>query len=126
MAKCEDFSPGPDPVPGSPVTTDGFAVRVAPGGVRFDLHAVPGARREAVLGVHGDAIRVAVRAVAEEGRANAALLEVLSTTLGVARRSIAIVAGHGGRRKVVEVTGATAETVRTRLLAAVAARATAG
>jgi uncharacterized protein (TIGR00251 family) len=85
-------------------------------GTRFRVRAVPGARRSAVLGVHGDALRVAVRAVAENGRANEALIEVLATALGVRAGQVEIVAGGRSRGKSVRVRGLAPATVRARLL----------
>ena len=74
-------------------------------GVRFKLRVVPGARRDAVLGGHGAALRVAVRAVAEKGRANEAVTRLLAAALGLAADRVVLVAGFGGRDKVVEVRG---------------------
>ena len=84
-------------------------------GTRFRVRAVPGARRDAVLGVHGDALRVAVRAVAERGRANDALVELLSAALGVRTGQVEIVAGAGSREKSMLVRGLAPEAVRERL-----------
>ncbi len=85
--------------------------------VGFRVRAVPGARRTALVGVHGDALRVAVREVAEGGRANAALVVVLAETLGVARAAVRIVSGASSRDKRVVVGGVAPEGVRTRLAA---------
>lgn len=85
------------------------------GGVRVRVRAVPGARREGVLGVHGDALRVAVRAPAEAGRANDALLSLLAGELGVARRDLELLSGRSGRDKVLVVTGLDQEAVVARI-----------
>ena len=76
-----------------------------PDGLRLEVRAVPGARRDAVLGTHGNALRVAVRAVAEGGRANDALLELLAREFGVARRDVQLLFGRSGRDKVFSVKG---------------------
>lgn len=41
----------------------------------------------------------------ERGRANDAVLDLLSESLSLPRRDVELVAGHGGRDKVVEVHG---------------------
>ncbi|MFM2092573.1 MAG: hypothetical protein RLZZ127_3062 [Planctomycetota bacterium] len=69
-----------------------------PAGCRLRILAQPGARREGVVGVHGDQLKVAVRAPPEDGRANAALEELLGGLLGC---RCTVVQGHGDRRKTV-------------------------
>jgi uncharacterized protein len=69
------------------------------------LHIQPGAKESRIAGLHGDALKVRVAAPAVDNRANTALIEFLSETLGVPRSAIAIRRGSTGRRKVVEVIG---------------------
>lgn len=86
-----------------------------PGGVRMRLRVVPGARRDAVLGTHGEALRVAVRAAPEKGKANDAVGRLLAETLGLGRGDVELVAGHGGRDKAVVVRGLDAAGLRARI-----------
>ena len=51
------------------------------------------------------ALKVAVTAAPEEGRANRAVSEFLAGVLGVPRRQVTVVQGAAARRKTVEVTG---------------------
>lgn len=89
-------------------------------GVRLRLRVVPGARRDAILGPHGEALRVAVRAVAEKGRANEAVVRLLAGALGLQADRVVLVAGLGSRDKIAEVRGLGAAELRERLSAAVA------
>ncbi|MEW6272655.1 MAG: DUF167 domain-containing protein [Thermodesulfobacteriota bacterium] len=95
-----------------------LAMRVVADGVRIKLRVVPGARRDAVLGPHGDALRVAVRAVPEKGRANEAVERLLATVLGVAPADVELVAGTSGRDKVLQIRGLEPAVLRERLLGA--------
>jgi uncharacterized protein (TIGR00251 family) len=95
-----------------------LALRVARDGVLVKLRVVPGARRDAIVGVHGEALRVAVRAVAEKGRANAAVERLLAGALGVAPERVALVGGLGSRDKVLLVRALGEAEVRARLAAA--------
>lgn len=61
--------------------------------------------------------KIAVTAPPVEGRANAAVIELLSDWLGVSRSAIHILRGATGRRKVIEVSGITAELAAQRLAA---------
>jgi hypothetical protein len=55
------------------------------------------------------ALRVRVAAPPIEGAANQALVRVLAEELGVARRSVRLVAGAAGRQKLIVVEGVTAD-----------------
>jgi uncharacterized protein YggU (UPF0235/DUF167 family) len=48
---------------------------------------------------------VRVTAAPEGGRANEAVLRLLAQRLELPRRSVALVSGHSGRDKIVELTG---------------------
>jgi uncharacterized protein len=78
---------------------------VAGGATRLRLRVVPGARDSRVVGRHGEAWKVRVKAPPERGRANDAAVRLLAETLRIAPESVTLVAGHGSRDKVVEVTG---------------------
>ena len=81
------------------------------------LRIVPNAKRNAVAGERGDAVKVKVAAPAVEGKANDALLKFLAETLAVHPRDIAIIAGEKSRDKLVTVSGLDPGEARRRLLA---------
>ena len=81
-------------------------------GVRISVRVQPRASRNEVAGLHGDALKVRVTAPAIEGAANDALIDLLSTTFGVSRRDVTIVAGATSRSKIVEILGIDEERVR--------------
>lgn len=85
------------------------------GGVRLQLHIQPRASRTEIAGVHGDALKIRLAAPPVDGAANEALIEFLAERLGVPRSAITLVAGAGGRRKVVHVAMVAASQVRDRL-----------
>ncbi|GAB4363725.1 MAG: hypothetical protein Kow00128_04740 [Deltaproteobacteria bacterium] len=55
----------------------------------------------------GDVLRVRLTAPPVENRANEALVRFLAKSLGVSRRSVTILSGGTGRRKLVRVEGLT-------------------
>jgi hypothetical protein len=74
-------------------------------GFSFWIHVSPRARREGVGGRHGDALRVAVRAAPEAGRANAACVAALASAFSVPARAVALDSRSSGRRKRVRIAG---------------------
>jgi len=72
-------------------------------GVVIALHVQPGARRTAIVGLHGDRLKVAVSAPPADGRANAALLEFLAERLAIPKSSLRLFSGAGSREKRVAV-----------------------
>jgi hypothetical protein len=81
-------------------------------GVRFSVAVAPRASREAVLGVHDGALKIALTAPPVDGAANEALIAFLASALGVPKRDVRITSGQTGKRKRVEVRGVTAAAVR--------------
>lgn len=50
-------------------------------------------------------LKARVRAVPEDGKANAALLKLLAKTIGVPKSAVTLVAGHTSRVKTLRLTG---------------------
>ena len=84
-------------------------------GVSFAVKVVPRGKRNEIVGVEGDALKVRLTAPPVEGKANAALVEFLAEVLGVRRANVEIVAGETSRRKIVRVCGVEVEAVREKL-----------
>lgn len=71
----------------------------------LDLHVQPGAARTEFAGKHGERIKLRLAAPAQEGKANAALIEFLAGYYGVPRRNVRIISGLKSRQKRVEIRG---------------------
>ena len=85
---------------------------------RLRLRVAPGAARAGVVGRHGDAWKVRVAAVPEDGRANEAVVRLLAETLSIPRDAVTLVSGHGGRDKIVELAGLGPAQIERRLSSA--------
>lgn len=72
-------------------------------GYLVKLHVVPGAKKTAVAGLHGDRLKVKVAAPPEKGRANEELLEFLARVLQVPRQAVHLTSGATSRAKVMAV-----------------------
>lgn len=73
------------------------------GGTRLELRVKPGARRSAIVGVHGGALKVAVPAAPEKGKANRAVLDLLGEALGLPPSALVLLSGAASRNKAVLV-----------------------
>ncbi|MBK9119247.1 MAG: DUF167 domain-containing protein [Phycisphaerales bacterium] len=93
----------------------GLDLRGTTKGVEFSVKVVPGASRTGPLGLLGGALKLAVSAPPEGGKANAAVLELLVHILGVRKSDVQIVSGASKPRKRIAVTGLSAEEIRQRL-----------
>jgi len=72
---------------------------------RVRLRVSPGARRDELVGRHGEGWKVRVAAPPEGGRANDAVLDLLARELSLPRRSLSIVSGQTSREKIVQMEG---------------------
>ncbi len=82
------------------------------GAVRLAIHAKPRAKKSKVVGVHGDALSVAIAAPPVDGAANDEVVRFLATLFDVAPQDVALVRGGAARMKLVAIGGTTVEAVR--------------
>lgn len=95
-----------------------FPVTETARGVTFAVKVHPRARKNAITGVVGDALKLAVTAPPVEGRANEAVIEFFAELFAIPRSSVSIASGENSRNKIVRVTGIPAQRVRERLFVA--------
>jgi hypothetical protein len=86
-----------------------------PSGVTFAVKVHPRAKKNAITGEVGDALKVALTAPPVEGKANEACIEFFAKLLKVPRSSITIAAGQTSRNKLIRVAGISAQELRKRL-----------
>lgn len=84
--------------------------------VVLSLHIQPGARKSAICGLHGEALKIRLAAPPIDGKANACLIEFLADRLGAAKNRLELVGGASTRAKRVRVHGVSAAVVAQRLL----------
>jgi len=81
-------------------------------GVQFRLKVVPGASRSRVVGEMDGALKVAVAAPPEKGRANKAVIALLARALGVKNAAVRIESGTTSQHKRCHVTGLSPDQVQ--------------
>ena len=76
-------------------------VRESARGVELDVLVQPRASRTKVVGVHDDRLKLQLAAPPVDGAANEALIEFVSSALGVAQRLVSLIRGETNRRKTL-------------------------
>jgi len=84
-------------------------------GCVLSVRAHPGARRNAITGIHDGALKISLTTPPTDGRANEALIAFLAEKLKLPRARISLVSGPTNRSKAFRITGLNAEEVRTLL-----------
>ena len=87
-------------------TADGATLRV---------RVAPGARRDAIVGAYGEALKVAVRQPPEKGRANKEVCRLVARALDLSPRAVSVLRGETARDKVLVCEGVDVETLRARV-----------
>ena len=81
-------------------------------GVLVPVKVVPGASRSRVVGILDGALKVAVAAPPEKGKANKALIKILAETFNLPKNRVSIEQGQSSHHKIVLLHGADAGQVR--------------
>lgn len=102
-------------VAASPSLAARVSLREDASGCLVKVAARPGAGRDGVLGVQGDALRLGVSAPPEKGKANKAFVELVAATVGVRKSAVELVSGETSREKMFRVSGCSAASVRAAL-----------
>lgn len=101
--------------------SDPLPIQESMDGVTFDILVSPRASRPRLGPVSGGRLKVAISAPPVEGKANAAVVQVLARALGVRRAQVSLVSGEKSKRKTVRVAGLDAEALRRALALATGA-----
>ena len=78
-------------------------LKVHPKGCTLSLYIQPGASRSEISCLHGDRLKVKIKAPPVDGEANTALIEFMAETLGIAKRNVHLIHGETSRSKTLLV-----------------------
>jgi len=73
--------------------------------VRILVKAVPGAKRDEIVGRLGERLKIRISAPPEDGKANAAICELIAEALGIKARDVRVVGGQSRAEKTIEIDG---------------------
>ncbi|MGR3293285.1 MAG: DUF167 domain-containing protein [Candidatus Scalindua sp.] len=86
-------------------------IREVEGGIVVSVKVQPNASKDRVVGEHADQIKIAVTVAPEKGKANKAVIKVLSKWLGIKSSDIQIIFGETSRDKKVFIKNITPENL---------------
>lgn len=98
----------------SPVASDPDSNLAAPA-VLIHIKAVPGAKRDDIVGPLGERLKVRTAAPPEGGKANKAVCSLLAAALGVRPGDVEVVRGRGSAEKTLRARGVAPEGARAQL-----------
>ena len=91
------------------------AVKETSTGATFAVKVHPRARKKAITGIVGDALKLALTAPPVEGKANQAVIDFFADLFEIPRSSVTIASGETSRNKVVRISGIKRQVVEERL-----------
>jgi len=91
------------------------AIQETSTGATFEVRVHPRAKKSAITGKLGDALKLSLTSPPIDGKANEACIEFFAKLLKVPRSSVTIASGQRSRQKVIRVSGLSAEEVRKRI-----------
>jgi uncharacterized protein len=75
--------------------------------ITVDVLVQPRASRAKIGPRHDGRIKIAVTAPPVDGEANAAVIELVARSLGIAKSAVEVIAGASSRRKTLRIAGVT-------------------
>jgi uncharacterized protein (TIGR00251 family) len=84
-------------------------------GATFAVKVHPRARKNAITGVVGDALKLAITAPPVDGKANQAVIEFFADLFAIPRSSVTIASGETSRNKIVRIVGVSKEVAEQKL-----------
>jgi uncharacterized protein (TIGR00251 family) len=98
-----------------------IALESHPAGVVLPIRAQPGSRKNELKGEQAGALKVAVTQVAERGKANRAILELLADELELKKSQLELLSGETSSQKRLLIRGISLADLAARLAARLAA-----
>lgn len=83
--------------------------------VLLHIKAVPGAKRNEIVGPLADRLKVRVAQPPEAGKANAAIITLIADALSLRPANIELTAGHTAPTKTLRITGVSLQDAAARL-----------
>lgn len=73
------------------------------GGIRLAVQIMPNAKKNEVIGLFDDMLKIRLQAQPIEGKANIALTRYLADVLDVPKNAVLVTHGHTSKRKIIQI-----------------------
>jgi hypothetical protein len=84
-------------------------------GLAIKVKVQPKAKKDEILGVEGNRIKLRIKAPPEKGRANEACIILLAKVLGITKKEVKLVFGATAREKIFLIQGMKLKEIKERL-----------
>ena len=74
-----------------------------PSGVTFKVYVQPRSSKNMIVGLHGDALKIKIKAPPVEGAANKMCIKYVAECLNLPKSLVEIKSGHNGRMKLLRL-----------------------
>ncbi|MGR3319584.1 MAG: DUF167 domain-containing protein [Candidatus Anammoxibacter sp.] len=81
-------------------------------GILLLLKVQPNAKKNSIVGKHGDRLKISVTAPPDKGKANKAVIKLIATELKVKTSQVSVVSGQTSRDKKVQILGVSLKHLR--------------
>ena len=81
-------------------------------GIVIDVLVQPKSSADRIIGEHNGALKIGVTSAPEAGKANAAVVKLLSRLLRIPKSNVEVVSGAASRNKRLKICGVSADQVR--------------
>ncbi|NIM99169.1 MAG: YggU family protein [candidate division Zixibacteria bacterium] len=81
-------------------------------GIRLRIYVRPGARKDVILGPHGEDLKVDIASSPVRGAANDALKRFFADVLSISPSQVEIISGRTSRHKTIRVMGVTPDHIK--------------
>jgi uncharacterized protein len=82
---------------------------------RLEVRIQPGAKKNKIVSLENNILKVKIAAPPVEGKANQKLIDFLSDIIDIPKSNITIKVGLTGKRKIIEIKDMSSEELRRRL-----------
>ncbi len=82
------------------------------GGIILSVHAAPRAKRSAIAGMHGNALKIRLAAPPVDGKANEELVRFIAELLTCPTSAVRVLTGETSRQKRLAIYGISSEQAR--------------
>jgi len=90
-------------------------LRQTANGITFSVKVQPRARKNAITGAVGGALKLSLTAPPVEGKANQAVIDFLADFFDIPRSSVTIASGAASRLKLIRIAGSNLQALEQRL-----------